>query len=123
MRLRNENGGAGDFTLQNQEIQSSFRNASILRAGAEVRLNRLISLRGGYQHYTPAADGAASFDVYSTGIGFNITERFSIDAAWCRTSTRSDRFQLYENYSASKAPEGINRNGLSQMACTLAFKF
>ena len=122
-RFGHENGGYAGFSTHNNLIQKEFRNASIIRAGAEVRVNKLISLRGGYQYYQPAANGLSSTRVYSAGIGFNITERLSIDAAWNRTSTSTDLFQLYNDYAGLTAPEGTNAHGLSQLACTFALKF
>ena len=131
IRYKNENGGDSYFTDQNNEIQKDFRNASILRTGIEVRVNRLISLRTGYQHYTPAAAGLSTMRVYSAGIGFNIGEQATIDVAWTRTSDCKDTFQLYESYATYDtgglknvtAPTGSNTHGMSQVACTFGLKF
>ncbi len=120
---KNENGTTGNFSEQNREIEKEFRNSSVLRIGAEVRVNRLISLRTGYQHYTPAANGLPTLRVYCAGIGFNLGDRASIDVAWNRTSSLTDRFQLYDSYGTVSAPTGTNINGKSQVACTFGFKF
>ena len=123
IRYANENGGYSSFTEQNNAIEKNFLDASILRAGAEFRINQLISLRGGYQYYTPTAVGGASLQVYSAGIGFNIGDQFTIDLAWNRTSSQTDRFQLYESYDTVTAPTGTNTHRMSTLACTFALKF
>ena len=122
--LRQSEGGYGYFAPENQIIKQEFKNAGILRAGLEVRVNRLISLRGGFQEYSPAAKGRDNVRVYSAGIGFNVSEAFNIDLAWNRTSARSDIFQLYDDYSDEVlAPQGINKHGISRIVCTLGLKF
>lgn len=122
--LKLEEGGYGNFGQENLYMQQNFSNASILRAGAELRLSQLLSLRGGYQHYSPAEKGASAINVYSAGLGFNISQTFSIDLAWNRTSTTAETFQLYDDYStAVSAPRGVNSNGLSRVVCTLGVKF
>lgn len=123
MRYKNENGSTGNFSTQNLEIKNDFHNASVLRLGTEVRVNRLISLRAGFQNYWSAAVGIPTLRVYSAGIGFNIGERASIDLAYNRTSTSANKFWLYENYDNVLAPTGINRSGMSQVACTFGLKF
>ncbi len=123
MRYKNDNGSTGNFSVQNSEIKNEFHNASILRLGTEVRVNRLISLRAGYQNYWSAAVGIPTLRVYSAGIGFNIGDRASIDLAWNRTSSQNDRFQLYDSYGTVSAPTGTNLNGKSQVACTFGLKF
>lgn len=123
MRYKNDNGSTGNFSVQNSEIKNEFHNASVLRLGTEVRVNRLISLRAGYQNYWSAAVGIPTLRVYSAGIGFNIGDRASIDLAWNRTSSQNDRFQLYDSYGTVSAPTGTNLNGKSQVACTFGLKF
>lgn len=129
--LRNENGSEGEFVEVNREMQEYFRNANIFRAGAEVRINQLISLRGGFQYYSPSAIGEASSRVYSAGIGFNLSERAAIDLAWNRTSNYSENFQLYGDYLnydngdayVVSAPTGTIRYHMSHLACTFSLKF
>jgi len=105
-------------------LSNSFRSASIIRAGAEVRIGEIFALRGGYQYYTPAIKGDPAMSVYSAGVGFNVTRGFSIDLAWNRTSSKSETFQLYDDYSpAVSAPSGTNTYGLSRFVCTFGFKF
>ena len=123
IRYANENGGYGTFSEQNSIIQKEFLNASILRTGAEIRLNRVVSLRGGYQYYSPSVRGGSSLRVYSAGIGFNIGDQASIDLAWNRSSLRSQVFQLYGNYDDVTAPTGTTASRMSQLACTFALKF
>lgn len=128
---RNTNGTEGEFVDVNRAIQQYYGRTGILRAGAEVRIGQLISLRGGYQYYTHAYSEGAPMHVYSAGIGFNLGNRAAIDLAWNRTSTLADSFQLYGDYLSydngdtrvTTAPSGINRYGMSQVACTFSFKF
>jgi len=131
IRYNTERGNEGDFVEVNREIRDSFLASNIVRAGAEVRVSRLISLRGGYQYYSPSSLYGASTRVYSAGIGFNIGERAAIDLAWNRTSNHIDEFQLYGDYLAYDnddawvvvAPTGTNRHRMSHVACTFSFKF
>ncbi|MBR6424083.1 MAG: hypothetical protein IKS47_05345 [Bacteroidales bacterium] len=131
MCYRTENGNEGDFAATNMEIRDYFGRSHVVRAGAEVRLNWLLSLRGGYQYYSPATSYTKGMHVYSAGIGFNLGDQASIDLAWVRTSTQSTQFMLYDDYmtyadkgyNTVSAPEGTNRFGQSQLTCTFALKF
>ena len=113
----------GDFSAINREINNYYLNANIIRTGAEVRVSRLISLRGGFQYYTPSSVYGVSTRVYSAGIGFNISERTAIDLAWNRSSSRTDQFQLYGDYDGLTAPIGSDTHRMSHVACTFSFKF
>ena len=128
IKLRDERGSATPYAEENRII-SGYSNAHILRVGAEVRIGELISLRGGYQYYSPATKGYdynqvawAPTRVYSAGIGFNPSPIFSIDLGWNRTSTNTDKFMLYDDYNGM-TPEGYNSHGLNRVVCTFALKF
>jgi len=114
----------GVFADEDQRIAQSFQRAGILRVGAEIRVLDFISLRGGYQNYSPAIRGNASRNGYSAGIGFAIGQQFSIDLAWTRLASQSDSFQLYDNYSSAvTVPQGINTQSQNKIVCTVGFKF
>jgi len=105
-------------------ISNEFQRAGILRTGAEVRIGQLISLRGGYQYYTPAVKGGVATHVYSAGIGFNFGDAFTLDLAWNRSSAQSQSFQLYDDYPGLvSAPLGTNTYRTSRILCTFGFKF
>ena len=127
-RLREKNGSyryADDiYASENAYIASNFKNAGILRVGAEVRVVNFLSLRGGYQRYSSAVKGGAARQAYSAGIGFNISPMFSIDLAWMKLANQSGSFQLYDNYSSAvTAPTGYITQNQNKWVCTFAFKF
>ena len=125
LRLAEENGHrSGNFSDENIFIEQNFNNAHILRVGAEIRATDFLSLRGGYQNYSPAVKGAANRQAYSAGVGFNISPTFSVDLAWTRLAATTDNFQLYDDYSSAvSVPVGTNRHSMSKAVCTLAIKF
>ena len=105
-------------------ISSDFQRASVLRTGAELRLGEIVSLRGGYQYYTPAVKGGVPTHVYSAGVGFNFWDAFSVDLAWNQSSTARESFQLYEDYGSSvPVPTGSNAYRMSHFVCTFGLKF
>lgn len=130
-------GNYGDYATENAIIAADYRNASILRVGAEIRVVDFLSLRGGFQRYWPAAKGATNrLDVYSAGIGFNLGERTCLDLSWRMTRSCTDDFMLYgnylnysyeanssDNYITVLSPKGTNRHSKSLIACTFSFKF
>lgn len=112
------------FSYENTDLASNFQWAGILRIGAEVRVTDFLSLRGGFQDYSPAAKGGAHRLAYSAGIGFNIGPMFSIDLAWMRLGKQKEEFQLYDNYSSAvTVPTGLNTQTQSKAVCTFSFKF
>ncbi len=89
-----------------------------------MRVTDFLSLRGGFQDYSPAAKGGAHRLAYSAGIGFNIGPMFSIDLAWMRLGKQREEFQLYDNYSSAvTVPTGLNTQTQSKAVCTFSFKF
>jgi hypothetical protein len=123
-RFTEERGGAGNFADVDYAIEHTFTNAHILRVGAEIRATDFLSIRGGYQQYSPAVKGASSRNAYSAGLGFNISPTFSIDLAWSRLAGTTDTFQLYDDYSSAvTVPTGTNWHSMSKAVCTLAIKF
>ena len=123
-RLKSENGSESVFFEENGWIDQNFIRASILRAGVEARLTDAVSLRGGYQYYSPAQKGSYARNAFSAGIGFNLSPVTSIDLAWTRLSACTDNFQLYDDYSSTvSVPTGANTHSISKVVCTLAFKF
>ena len=123
-RLKSENGSESVFYEENDWMNQNYLASSTLRAGLELRLSDSFSLRGGYQHYTPAAKGYASRNVVSAGLGFNLSPATSIDLAWSRMLSTTDSFQLYDDYSSAvTVPTGTNTNSLNKVVCTLAVKF
>ena len=124
-RLNEEHYASRDlFSEENSLMASTFNNAHILRAGAEIWLTDRVAIRGGFQNYSPAIKGASSRNGYSAGIGFNLSQSTSLDFAWSKLGTVTDEFQLYDDYSSAvSVPKGINRHSLSKVVCTFAIKF
>lgn len=123
-RLADYNGNTGVFSEENQLMDGTFTNAHILRVGAELKLGESVSLRGGYQNYSPAIKGAPSRNAYSAGIGFNIGQAGTIDFAWTKLAKQTDSFQLYDDYSSFvSVPQGVNTHSLSKVVCTIGIKF
>lgn len=131
MYYRNDRRMEGEFADVNREIGKYYGASNIFRVGAEVRVGRFVSLRGGYQYYSNGYGENVPMQVYCAGIGFNLGERTAIDLAWNRTSSVTDYFQLYGDYLTydrgdavvTTAPTGLNTHGLNQVACTFSFKF
>ena len=131
MYYRNDRRTEGEFADVNREISKYYGASNIFRVGAEVRVGRVVSLRGGYQYYSNGYGENVPMQVYCAGIGFNLGERTAIDLAWNRTSSVTDSFQLYGDYLTydrgdavvTTAPTGLNTRGLGQVACTFSFKF
>ena len=123
-RISEIRGGEGNYTQENNYIEQAFTNAHIIRVGAEIRATDWLSLRGGFQNYSPAVKGGASRKAYSAGLGFNISPTFSVDLAWSRLAGTADTFQLYDDYSSAvTVPTGTDWHSMSKAVCTLAIKF
>lgn len=116
-------GNYGDYASENAIIRADYRNAGILRAGAEIRVADFLSLRGGFQHYWPIARGEAARNAYSAGLGFNLGPGMSIDLAWMRLGKVTNEFSLYEDYGYIAAPRGLNTQSVDKVVCTFALKF
>ncbi len=123
LRLPNGSyGNYGDYAAENAIIAADYRNAGILRAGAEIRVADFLSLRGGYQRYWPIVKGGAARNAYSAGLGFNIGPSFTIDLAWMRLGKETNEFTLYNDYGVL-APRGTNTQSMDKVVCTFALKF
>lgn len=122
-RLAESRGGEGIFSGENDLIAQTSGFAHILRVGAELRPTKLLSLRGGYQNYAAAIQGASGRSAWSAGIGLNFNPIFSLDLAWTRLSDTSDTFQLYDDYAGGIIPTGQNTHSLNKIVCTFGIKF
>ena len=123
LMLKELNGNTSRmFQEENNIIESTFLRSHILRAGCEIRLNDMFSLRGGYQYYSPTVKNTDGVRVYSAGLGFCPTPALSIDLGWNRSSTQTENFQLYDDYDVA-APQGVNRYGINRVVCTFGLKF
>ncbi|MCR5710690.1 MAG: outer membrane protein transport protein [Bacteroidales bacterium] len=123
-RFSDVSGNSGYFDGENSYMAGSYRNAHILRLGAELWLGERMALRGGYQNYSPAVKGGASRNVYSAGLGFRLGRSTTLDLAWTKLGAVGETFQLYDNYSSAvTVPSGTRTSTMSKVVCTLAFKF
>lgn len=87
-----------NFFDENNAIRNSFKPASNVRLGAELRVTPAISLRGGYSYvgspYEDEINNNGELFSYSGGIGFK-EKRFSLDFAYVYTE-QSRQYFLYD---------------------------
>lgn len=87
-----------NFFDENNAIENSFKPASNIRVGAELRVTPTISLRGGYNYlgspYEGDVNNGGETISYSGGIGFK-EDNFSIDFAYIHTQ-QDQQYYLYD---------------------------
>lgn len=118
-----QTGDNYDYSQKNSEIKNSLTSAHNLRAGAELRFNKLY-LRGGGGYYGPVfRSGELNSDMkyisFSAGAGFR-EENISIDFGYQNLSN-DQKYILYNTYSES-AIAGL-KNARNIFTVTMGFKF
>lgn len=96
----------GDFDRVNQEISDTYKMTGNLKIGAEVRLNQLFALRGGYNYfgnmYSEESDREQNASQYSAGLGYRHKNIF-VDASYQyytqETTTNFDDFSATQDYN------------------------
>jgi len=88
-----------NFNDENKVSNTIYQGASIIKAGAEVRVTNLWTVRGGYTYYgSPIKDAYAKVDAsrtnISAGIGFKNRD-FSIDITYLRSKWKEESY-LYD---------------------------
>ncbi len=101
------------FFNENNAITTSFKPASNIRVGAELRIAPTISLRGGYSYlgspYEDDINNGGESVSYSGGIGFK-EDNFSIDFAYVYTQ-QDQQYYLYDSAINTPADlETITKN-------------
>ena len=120
--LKDTNGRTSAYEYENQAISSGFGASNILRIGAEVWIQRL-AVRGGYNRFGAYASGNEAVSNWSCGLGFNITKRVVLDAAFQRWYMGHQQFSLYDSYFDVESPVGTMSNKTNKVVLTLSFKF
>lgn len=148
MKFRNV-GYQSYFDDQNSYIKGDLRNASSIRVGAEVRFTPRVSGRVGYAwvqspyndnlktfqtidlssiattpHYV--IDGDTHYITY--GLGYRITPKFTIDAAFIMKSQKDDLFTFPKYYNQDNELEINNqhaklKNNVFGGQITLGYRF
>jgi len=125
IRFSSSDGGdMGTINENNNEIKSSFKSAVNYRAGAEVKVTDLVSLRAGYgingSAYKDDRDKDFQTTFYSGGIGYR-NKNYYFDVAYQRTETNST-FSPYllNDY---KEPVASAKNNKNNVFLTFGIRF
>jgi hypothetical protein len=109
----------------NQSIRKSYKGASNLRIGGEVRPTDILMVRLGFGYYgSPYKKAVASgerIDI-SAGLGFRFQEWF-IDLAYVNSSYKTTEQPYVLPYAGVIVPTATVKNTRSNAALTLGFKF
>jgi hypothetical protein len=109
----------------NQAIRKSYKGASNIRIGGEVRPTDILMVRLGFGYYgSPyknAAAGGERIDV-SAGLGFRFQEWF-IDLAYVNSSYKATEQPYVLPYAGVIVPTATVKNTRSNAALTIGFKF
>lgn len=97
LRTNFESSDNYSFDTENKAITNSYRNASTIRLGAELRVTNSIQIRGGLQlRQNPVTKiSTPPQQVYSVGLGYRNKEGFFFDAAFQLNRTTQDIY-LYD---------------------------
>ncbi len=75
----------GDFDVVNQKIKDTYKLTSVLKIGTEIRLNKLFSLRAGYNNFGNMYESNTGIsqkaNLFSAGLGFR-HKNFFADASY-----------------------------------------
>jgi hypothetical protein len=108
----------------NQQIKNTFKSASNIRAGVELRFDQ-IAVRGGFGYYgNPYQDknlGTERYD-FSAGLGFRFEHSY-IDLAYVHSQYTNQDQPYVSPYSNVAVPTANVKNGNNNIALTLGFKF
>ncbi|PID69308.1 MAG: hemin receptor [Flavobacteriales bacterium] len=109
-----------EFVKENDFLSANLKNSSAVRVGAEWRIGKMMSLRGGF-HYieSPYKDAVDSDHIkgFSVGTGFKFGRNVKLDLAYLK----SQKTDIYNFTNASNAADlDINHN---RITATLAFNF
>jgi hypothetical protein len=117
-----DTGDDWDYSKDNQEIKDILKSSSNIRAGAEVRLNRLY-FRGGYSYYGKAYRAGdinenIDYNAISFGAGFR-EQNVYVDFGFTRMSNQQN-YILYSYFDdiqdkliTSSSDININRNSFT----------
>lgn len=105
IRMTSAPVGINTYDYDNQ-AQTYLSASNTLRVGAEFKVTPAVALRGGYGFtnsivagddivYSPASPTIESTNYFSAGLGFAVTESFSVDFAYMNHTTHYTDFQLY----------------------------
>jgi hypothetical protein len=114
-----------DYSDKNDEIKDTFKSASNIRFGTEVRMNKLY-LRGGYSYYGKALkeeQDNADLDYNSFSFGIGLRERNVFFDLGFTTISNSEKYFMYPGGFGFDAAR-VNLNSTRNMfSVTLGYKF
>ena len=108
----------------NQQIDSSYKTASIFRLGAEVRLSKIIYVRAGYGYYmSPYKNSGADANRQdlSGGVGFRLGKTF-VDFAYIHTIYSENEAPYVLGYNNVVIPNATLANKLNTAVLTFGIK-
>lgn len=116
-----------NYKSENDNIKALYGSAHNLRAGAEFRVNSILSLRGGYAYWSsPYKYNKTENTIQSVSAGFGLNfGQFFCDAAYIhKYSKNQTRFYQYDNGSEQIYSQPVNNKYLSNEAkITLGVRF
>lgn len=125
-KLKNGGTVGYGFTDENRDIKNIYKSVGNLRIGAEYRLNKITSLRAGYENYPSAFNSTfngvnqpnsdAKYSAVSAGFGLKY-KNFFVDTAY--KHIMSEAYEtLYGGSEMAKYEVGNDK-----LTFTLGFKF
>ena len=114
------------FTGENRSMSSDFRTVTNIRAGVELKVLPVLSLRGGYNFYDYAEKGYNDSKHYaSLGLGYASGQSgFFIDAAYMQQCNYTDSaYTLYYYDTESGVPIVNERNLGWKVLLTIGVRF
>jgi long-subunit fatty acid transport protein len=110
--LKFNQGENSDFTTQNNIISNSLKATSSYRIGGEYRINKALSLRGGYRfEESPYEEGniISDLDGYSIGLGYNFG-KIKLDATFDQFEQTRNQQLFSEGLTDSNRINAKNSN-------------
>ena len=117
------------YDQENSEIRQMLGKQDIFRIGAEINVNPLCALRGGYQYYSSPYAEALDSDVkeiVSLGAGLSIPQPAGdifVDVTFQKLLGKTTQeFTLYGDTDIA-APVGVNRNSNWKLLLSVGYRF
>ena len=110
--LKFNQGENSDFTAQNNIISNSLKSTSSYKIGGEYRINKALSLRGGYRfEESPYEEGniISDLDGYSIGMGYNFG-KIKLDATFDQFKQTRNQQLFSEGLTDSNRINAKNSN-------------
>lgn len=118
------------FGEENRNIQQTFKNANIVRAGIEINATPQLAARAGYQHYTSGfKNDKTTIQVGSLGLGYTSANGFFADLTYQQQFKSEEIFSQYDDITDSNgniitaAPVGTHKYGNWKMLLSIGMRF